>query len=286
MPTLSSTPTSRTAPPTGASAPASGSQVWNGNSGALIAKAMKKPRNSAICTGSLMSSLVEREEVERAGAELVGARDVEADDRREHEQAAEQAVEQELHRGVRPARPAVAADEEVHRDEHRLEEDVEQEDVGRREDADHHRLEQQHHGEEGLDARAGGGVSSPPRSSPGRPADVAADVAGAVDGRALVAPRSSSATEPPAGRRSRRGRCRRGRSACALRAPRAGRAVGVVPAGEQHDRDQDGDERDEHQRDAVDTDGVLDAEGLDPVVRLGELEARALRPRTARTCRS
>ena len=46
MPTLSSTPTSSAAPPAGASAPASGSQVWNGTSGALIANAMKKPRNS------------------------------------------------------------------------------------------------------------------------------------------------------------------------------------------------------------------------------------------------
>ena len=58
MPTLSRMPTSSTAPPTGASAPASGSQVWNGKSGALIAKAMKKPRNSAICTGVLISSCV------------------------------------------------------------------------------------------------------------------------------------------------------------------------------------------------------------------------------------
>ena len=73
MPTLSSTPTSSTAPPAGASAPASGSQVWNGHSGALIAKAMKKPRNSAICTGSLISSWVSALEVEGAGA-LVGAR--------------------------------------------------------------------------------------------------------------------------------------------------------------------------------------------------------------------
>ena len=46
MPTLSRTPTSSAAPPAGASAPASGSQVWNGTSGALMANAMKKPRNS------------------------------------------------------------------------------------------------------------------------------------------------------------------------------------------------------------------------------------------------
>jgi hypothetical protein len=43
-------PTSSTAAPTGASAPESGSQVWNGHSGALMAKATKKPRKSAICS--------------------------------------------------------------------------------------------------------------------------------------------------------------------------------------------------------------------------------------------
>src|ERR671932_129944 len=47
---------------------------------------------------------------------------------------------QELHRGVLPARAAERADEEVHRHEHGLEEDVEQKDVGGREDAHHHRL--------------------------------------------------------------------------------------------------------------------------------------------------
>ena len=46
MPTLSSTPTSSAAAPAGAAPPASGSQVWNGKNGALIANAMKKPRNS------------------------------------------------------------------------------------------------------------------------------------------------------------------------------------------------------------------------------------------------
>ena len=46
VPTLSRTPTSRTAAPGCAAVAASGSQVWNGQSGALIANAMKKPRNS------------------------------------------------------------------------------------------------------------------------------------------------------------------------------------------------------------------------------------------------
>src|SRR5215467_11158479 len=49
VPTLSSTPTSSTAAPGWAEAAASGSQVWNGHSGALIANAMKNPRNSHFC---------------------------------------------------------------------------------------------------------------------------------------------------------------------------------------------------------------------------------------------
>ncbi len=53
VPTLSSTPTSSTAPPGCAEAAASGSQVWNGNSGALIAKATKNPRNIHFCASGL-----------------------------------------------------------------------------------------------------------------------------------------------------------------------------------------------------------------------------------------
>src|ERR1700742_1254285 len=56
VPTLSSTPTSSTAAPGGADAAASGSQVWNGHSGALIANAMKKPRNSHFCTVELSAT--------------------------------------------------------------------------------------------------------------------------------------------------------------------------------------------------------------------------------------
>ncbi len=58
VPTLSSTPTSSTAAPAGAWAAASGSQVWNGQSGAFTANAMKKPRNSHFCVfGSLMTPI-------------------------------------------------------------------------------------------------------------------------------------------------------------------------------------------------------------------------------------
>src|SRR5271169_1281882 len=57
VPTLSSTPTSSTAVPGCAEAAASGSQVWNGHSGALIANAMKSPRNSHFCTVGLIDTL-------------------------------------------------------------------------------------------------------------------------------------------------------------------------------------------------------------------------------------
>jgi len=46
VPTLSITPTRRIDAPMGASAAASGSHVWNGHSGALMANAMKKPNHS------------------------------------------------------------------------------------------------------------------------------------------------------------------------------------------------------------------------------------------------
>ena len=57
-------------------------------------------------------------------------------------------VQQELHRGVAALGAAELPDEEVHRDEHRLEEDVEQEDVAGGEHPDHERLEHEHQREE------------------------------------------------------------------------------------------------------------------------------------------
>src|SRR5690606_5372922 len=49
VPTLSSTPASSTAAPAGAGAAAAGGQVCTGQSGALMAKAMKNPANSHFC---------------------------------------------------------------------------------------------------------------------------------------------------------------------------------------------------------------------------------------------
>ena len=49
----------------------------------------------------------------------------------------------------------------------------------------------------------------------------------------------------------------------------------VVPRGEQHDRHQHHGEQHQQQPEPVEAQGVVDAEGADPVVGLGELEARA-----------
>ena len=50
MPIFSMTEASITEPAVGASTCASGSQVCSGNSGTLMAKAMKNARNSSICS--------------------------------------------------------------------------------------------------------------------------------------------------------------------------------------------------------------------------------------------
>src|SRR5271155_1480014 len=49
VPIFSRTPARMTEPAVGASVCASGSQVWNGNIGTLIANAKKNPQNSHIC---------------------------------------------------------------------------------------------------------------------------------------------------------------------------------------------------------------------------------------------
>ena len=73
----------------------------------------------------------------------------------EHDQPAGQRVQEELQGGALAVRPAEAADEEVHRDEHGLEAHVEQEHVARAEDDDHEGLQHQHQRREGALAVGG-----------------------------------------------------------------------------------------------------------------------------------
>ena len=62
-------------------------------------------------------------------------------DSREHQQPAEQRVDEELHGGVDAPLVAPVPDQEVHRDEHPFPEHVEQEEVAGQEDAGDRRLE-------------------------------------------------------------------------------------------------------------------------------------------------
>ncbi len=62
-------------------------------------------------------------------------------DGEQHQHRAEQRIEEELEGGVDPVLAAPDADDQEHRDEAALEEDVEQHEIERTEDADHERLE-------------------------------------------------------------------------------------------------------------------------------------------------
>jgi hypothetical protein len=95
-------------------------------------------------------------------AQLVAPDDPQADHGRQHEQPADQRVEEELDRRVLPSLAAVRADEEVHRHEHDLEEHVEKENVRGGEHRDHRALQRQQQREVGRHA-ARGGVHLVPR---------------------------------------------------------------------------------------------------------------------------
>jgi len=71
------------------------------------------------------------------GAELP----VDGDDGQQHQHRAQERVEKELEGGIDPPRAAPHADDQEHRDQHALEEDVEQREVERAEHADHEGLE-------------------------------------------------------------------------------------------------------------------------------------------------
>ncbi len=112
VPTLSTTAIISTAVAGVASTAASGSQAWNGHSGALTAKANMKPRNSALSTAGSDAELTrgrrghDRPEVEGAAGDACSCAvdHVQPDHRGEHDQPAEQVVQQELHRRARAVR--------------------------------------------------------------------------------------------------------------------------------------------------------------------------------------
>jgi hypothetical protein len=88
--------------------------------------------------------VVEQAHVEGRGTAVPHVHRHQVEDREQHQQARGQRVDEELERRVDPARPAPDADDEVHRHEHELPEDVEEEEVERDERAEHARFQHQH----------------------------------------------------------------------------------------------------------------------------------------------
>src|SRR5690606_42164886 len=88
-------------------------------------------------------TFLQLEDVQRADAGLQVVGLVGGDDADEHQQRASERVQEELDRRVNAVRAAPNTDEQRHRDEHDLPEDVEDEEVERHEDAEHARLEEQ-----------------------------------------------------------------------------------------------------------------------------------------------
>ena len=89
----------------------------------------------------------QRRDVGRAGLP------VHRHDGEQHQHRAEQRVEEELEAGIDAPRAAPDADDQEHRDQAALEEDVEEDEVERAEDADHQRLEHQEGDHVFLEAR-------------------------------------------------------------------------------------------------------------------------------------
>ena len=98
------------------------------------------------------AQFVELQQIERVLPRGLLVQPGHADDRHQHQHAAGHGVEQELDRRVETLVVAPDADEEIHRDEDDVPEDVEQEQIERQEHADHRRFQQQHENRELLHA--------------------------------------------------------------------------------------------------------------------------------------
>ena len=142
-----------TLPAVGACTWASGSQVCSGNSGTLIAKPANRARKieqlpaaaAADARPGRCVSAANRES-QRVLAVVLIVPEHDGQQAQEREQAAGQREQEELDRRVAPLFAAPDADQEEQRDQRELEEDVEQDDVAGREDAQAAELQQQQHG--------------------------------------------------------------------------------------------------------------------------------------------
>ena len=93
--------------------------------------------------GETAASLDEVGQRQRARARCIGGREVDGDDAHEHEERPRKGEQNELKGRVDAPRAAPHPDDQVHRQEHQLEEHIEEEKVERDEDPDHADLEQE-----------------------------------------------------------------------------------------------------------------------------------------------
>ncbi len=135
-----------TLPAVGASTCASGSHVWNGHDRDLDRKRQEERDERQRSEHRLAQERHLRNRVR--DAERVRAREeIDSDDRQQHRDASDECVQEELDRRVFPPRAAPDADQEVHRHEADLPEDVEKEEVERDEHAQHPHFEREEEGE-------------------------------------------------------------------------------------------------------------------------------------------
>ena len=125
-----------TLPAVGASVCASGSQVCSGTTGSFTANATKKPSMSQDAVVGLIGVPDSCDVVEGVDAGRATVHDIQRHDRDQHQQAADLREQEELDGRVDAALVPPDPDEEVHRDEHQLPEEVEQEEIEREEHAD------------------------------------------------------------------------------------------------------------------------------------------------------
>ena len=132
VPSLGRMPESTTFVEVGLDTYTSSSQLCSGTAGTLMSNPKRIGAAMAICAVRERPPPALRASIEKRARE-----DTEGEKAREHHRAAEERVDKELD-GRRPAvLVAPDADHEVHRDQRYLEEDVEQDQVLRREDPEH-----------------------------------------------------------------------------------------------------------------------------------------------------
>src|SRR6202521_5968547 len=129
--------------------------------------------------------------------QLAGLREVDARDREDgdqHREAADDGVDQEFERGVDPTALAPDPDQEVQRNQHRLPEDIEEDEVQRQEDAGGGGLQEEQQQDE-LFEPTGGRVGDDDRDQEEHGIQAEQEEAQAVDAEVIANPQRRNPLE-------------------------------------------------------------------------------------------